>query len=677
MRFLLMVVGFLILMFVGTFVFLFTPIGNPIVAGIIESKIVENTKLNAKFQNFKLSWGQIDTTLVIDSNTIVLAGEYNLFAKSFDLTYKVNLDDMKSFSALLNKEIYGKLNLKGDIKGDLQTTKITGLSDIASSDTNFEVELKELYPSQITASIQNAKLSEILAMIGEKQYADATINIDTLIKDFDPNNLDGLVKAVLSNGKVNTALIKKEFDIDLPNTNFTLQADALMQENIEYNLDFDSNLARIFSNGQVNPKLLAVDAKYNINISELGLFAPIINYPLKGAIKANGSINGDEKSMDVILKSDIAKSDTLIKLNLKDFEANTINGKIINLDSKTLFSMLSLPSYIDSKIDIDLLVNSAKLGKLDGKIKTFINKASFVSKTIKDEFDIDLPINNKFEAIINTDLTQNLAKSNIDFKSTIANLSTKESIVNLEDISIKSDYSLNISDLNNLYFITNQKLIGSMIINGDIYKKDESLKVNANSKTLGGEFLMNMVNEDIKVELKSLEIGQILKMLDYQQFFLGKINGDINYNTLKESGKVNADFAGGHFAKNNLTTIIAGLTGIDILKETFSKATLNSTINKNIINTNLDMSSSVIDIKTQNALLDTQNQTIDALLEIQAAKLPLKAKISGKTNSPNISVEGQGAMVEKAKEKINKEVDRAIKKHLGDEGKNLLKGLFK
>ena len=433
-----------------------------------------------------------------------------------------------------------------------------------------------------------------------------------------------------------------------------------MQENIEYNLDFDSNLARIFSNGQVNPKLLAVDAKYNINISELGLFAPIINYPLKGAIKANGSINGDEKSMDVVLKSDIAKSDTLIKLNLKDFEANTINGKIINLDSKTLFSMLSLPSYIDSKIDIDLLVNSAKLGKLDGKIKTFINKASFVNKTIKDEFDIDLPINNKFEAIINTDLIQNLAKSNIDFKSTIANLSTKESIVNLEDISIKSDYSLNISDLNNLYFITNQKLIGSMIINGDIYKKDESLKVNANSKTLGGEFLMNMINEDIKVDLKSLEIGQILKMLDYQHFFLGKINGDINYNTLKESGKVKADFAGGHFAKNNLTTIIAGLTGIDILKETFSKATLNSTINKNIINTNLDMSSSVIDIKTQNALLDTQNQTIDALLEIQAAKLPLKAKISGKTNSPNISVEGQGAMEEKAKEKINKEVDRAI-----------------
>ncbi|MCK9162662.1 MAG: hypothetical protein M0O97_07830, partial [Arcobacteraceae bacterium] len=287
MRFLLMVVGFLILMFVGTFVFLFTPIGNPIVAGIIESKIVENTKLNAKFQNFKLSWGQIDTTLAMDSNTIVLAGEYNLFAKSFDLTYKVNLDDIKSFSALLNKEIYGKLNLKGDIKGDLQITKITGLSDIASSNTNFEVELKELYPSQITASIQNAKLSEILAMIGEKQYADATINIDTLIKDFDPNNLDGLVKAVLSNGKVNTALIKKEFDIDLPNTNFTLQADALMQENIEYNLDFDSNLARIFSNGQVNPKLLAVDAKYNINISELGLFAPIINYPLKGAIKAS------------------------------------------------------------------------------------------------------------------------------------------------------------------------------------------------------------------------------------------------------------------------------------------------------------------------------------------------------------------------------------------------------
>jgi len=183
----------------------------------------------------------------------------------------------------------------------------------------------------------------------------------------------------------------------------------------------------------------------------------------------------------------------------------------------------------------------------------------------------------------------------------------------------------------------------------------------------------DMVNEKLKVDLKSLEIAQLLKMLDYDQFFKGKLSGDINYDTLNKTGLVNADFAGGHFAKNNFTTLVSGITRVDILNETFSKATLQSKINKNIISTDLNMSSGLVDIKTKNALLDNEKQTIDALLEIQTAKMPIKAKLTGQTASPNISIEGTKVV----EEKVKKEVDRAVEKHLGEEGKNLLKGLFR
>lgn len=673
MRFGLMVVSFVIFMFVGTFVFLFTPIGNPIVAGIVESKIKEQTGLNAKFQTFALSWGYIDANLQIDTNSIKVVGNYSLFAKSFDLDYNLALNDLKSFSTLVKRDLQGGFNVGGKLKGDLVNTKIIGSSDIASSSTNFDIDLVQLKPSMIVANIKNADIKQLLAIAGEKPYADGLLNLDMMIKDFKPESLDGLVKLIISNGKINTAVMRSDFDIELPNTNFTLTANALLQKEIDYDLNFDSNLAKIATDGKVTSQTMFINGKYNINISELGLLTPIIKYPLKGALNAKGDIKGDKENLDISVLSDLARSDTNLKINLKNYALNNINGTIKELNTQSLLNMISQPVYANALVDMQLQINSAKIGELNGNIVTKIKNGTFISKTFKEAFEINMPQTNKFSSTINTNLDKSQIKSKIDFISNIADINISDNIFDMGDSSLKSDFKVKVSDLNNLYFLTERKLIGNIELNGDIYKKEEDLKLNMKSNTLGGNVTANIVNEKLKVDLKSLEIAELLKMLDYDQFFKGKLNGDINYNTLDKAGIINADFAGGHFAKNNFTTIIAGLTGIDILKETFSKANLQSKINKNIINTDLNMSSTLVDIKTKNAILDTEKQTINALLEVQTAKMPIKVKLTGQSSSPNISVEGGKIIEEKAK----KEIDRAVEKHLGEEGKNLLKGLFK
>lgn len=673
MRFGLLVISFVILMFVSTFVFLFTPIGNPMVAGIVESKIKKQTGLNAKFQTFALSWGHIDTNLQIDTNSIKIVGEYSLFAKSFDLDYNLALNELKSFSTLAKKELHGGFNVGGKIKGDLTNTKVIGSSDIASSNTNFDIDLVQFNPTMILANIKNADIKQLLAIAGEKPYAEGLLNLDMLVKDFKPESLDGLIKLIVSNGKINTAVMKNDFDIELPNTHFTLTANALLQKEIDYDLNFDSNLAKVSTDGKVTSQTMFVDGKYNINISELGLLTPIIKYPLKGALNAKGTIKGDKENLDISFLSDMAKSDTNIKLNLKNYSPNNINGTIKDLNTQSFLNMISQPVYANALVDMQLQINNAKMGELSGNIITKVKNGTFVSKTFKEAFEINMPQTNKFSSTINTNLDKSQIKSKIDFLSNIADIHINDNIFDMGDSSLKSDFKVKVSDLNNLYFLTERKLVGDIELNGDIYKKEQDMKLNMKSNTLGGNVTANMVNEKLKVDLKSLEIAELLKMLTYDQFFKGKLNGDINYNTLDKAGIINADFAGGHFAKNNFTTLIAGLTGVDILKETFSKANLQSKINKNIINTDLNMSSTLMDIKTNNAVLDTEKQTIDALLEIQTAKMPIKAKLTGQSSSPNISVEGGKIIEEKAK----KEIDRAIDKHLGEEGKNLLKGLFR
>ncbi|MEJ5168794.1 MAG: hypothetical protein WHU93_06480 [Arcobacteraceae bacterium] len=673
MRFGLMVVSFVIFMFVGTFVFLFTPIGNPIVAGIVESKIKEQTGLNAKFQTFALSWGYIDANLQIDTNSIKVVGNYSLFAKSFDLDYNLALNDLKSFSTLVKRDLQGGFNVGGKLKGDLVNTKIIGSSDIASSSTNFDIDLVQLKPSMILANIQNGQLNELLPILGEKAYANGVLNLEVLIKDFKAQSLDGLVKLSIANGKVNTSVIKDDFDIEVPNTNFTLNSDILMNKDIDYKFDFDSTLAKIATEGKVLSQNMFIDGTYNINISELGLLTPIINYPLNGSLHAKGTMKGDKENLDISILSDLAKSDTNITVNLKNYTLNNINGTIKDLNTQSLLYMISQPAYTNALVDMQLQINNAKVGELAGNITTKIKKGTFVAKTFKDVLDIKMPQANKFNSTINTKLDKSQVISNIDFVSTIANLTTTNSIFDLSDSSLKSDFNVKVSDLNNLYFLTERKLKGDIELNGTIHKKEQNSRIDITSDTLGGSLNANIVNEKINVHLNSLEISEILKMLDYNQFFKGKINGDITYNTIEQKGFVGADFAGGHFTKNQFTTLIAGLTKVDILKETFSKATLQSEINKKIITTDLNMSSTLIDIKTKDAVLDNEKQTINALLEVQTAKMPLKVKLTGKTASPNISIEGGKIIEEKAK----KEVDRAIEKHLGEDGKNLLKGLFK
>ncbi|QOG11573.1 hypothetical protein [Arcobacter sp. FWKO B] len=677
MRFVLLVASFLIFMFVGTFVFLFTPVGNPIVAGIVESKIKEQTQLNAKFEKFKLSWGYIDTTLKIDQNIITLAGDYSIFAKSFDINYALDMEDLSSFSALAGSDLKGTLKLNGNLQGDMQNTKVTGKSDIASSDTSFDIDLVKFYPTKIIANIKNASLKEILDLAGQGAFASGDVNVDILIKDFNPNSLDGLAKVNVKNGLVDTNLMKKEFEIDLPKTNFELNLDALLQKDISYDLLFNSNLAVISSDGNIIADSMFINSKYDIKVDELGLFTPIINYPLKGALNANGTIKGDQKSLDISLISNLAKSNTNLNLNLKEFAPNSVTGSIKDLNLESLLHMISMPNYASSLIDMNIDIKNAKVGELDGNITTNIKNGVLNPQTIKKEFEIDIPSNNRFRADATTKLDGTKANSSVNLVSTIANVNTKSTVFDINEASLSSDFKVTISDLNNLFFITQTKLIGNMELNGDIYQKGEDLKINVASNTLGGSFKANMINEKLRVDIASLEILEILKMLDYGQFFKGKINGEITYDTLAQAGLVNADFAGGHFTKNNMTSLIAAFTGIDLLKETFSKATLSSKIDKNIITTQLDMSSTVVDIKTKDALIDTEAGQIDALLEMQVAKIPLKVKVKGATASPNISLDGQKAVQEKAKESIKKEIDRAIEKNVGEDAKQLLRGLFR
>ena len=104
-------------------------------------------------------------------------------------------------------------------------------------------------------------------MVGQKQYASSNVNLDINFKNITPHNLDGDIKLLTKNGKFNTKVLREDFKINIPKTSFNMNLDALLKgDDINYNYIFNSNLAKLTSNGKVIPNPLKLDISYKANI---------------------------------------------------------------------------------------------------------------------------------------------------------------------------------------------------------------------------------------------------------------------------------------------------------------------------------------------------------------------------------------------------------------------------
>ena len=89
----------------------------------------------------------------------------------------------------------------------------------------------------------------------------------------------------LENGRIDTGLMQRDFNLSLPKTEFSMQNDLKLRgPQLSYQTRFDSNLARIASKGDVTPETLATQAAFNLDFKELGLLTPLTNTPLRGPL---------------------------------------------------------------------------------------------------------------------------------------------------------------------------------------------------------------------------------------------------------------------------------------------------------------------------------------------------------------------------------------------------------
>ncbi|MBU0720080.1 hypothetical protein KJ877_01920 [bacterium] len=662
MKYIAWIGGVLAAALVSIYIIAFTSFGNSVLHPVLEKKIIEQTKLPSKLDIFQLSFSDFEILLKLDQkNTIHIQGTYSLFSQAFDILYNVSLQDLESLSELAQAPIMGSFSTKGTLKGDLSLTDIEGSSDLASSRTKYKIKLLDLNPDSVTASINGAKVDELLHMMGKPSIVSSNLDVDVKLSSLDPKNLSGHVDIVLKDGIINSKVMHEFYKVTLNKTTFTSTSHIdLKGKELTYTTNLVSNLATVNSKGDIVPETLSMNLEYALDIKELALLKPLSGADIQGAFRLNGTVKGDRKNLIVLGKSDLASSDTQFKTVLKEFAPSSIRADIRNLELAQLLYMLKQPHYTDGKFSLNMDIADARAGNLKGNIQTRITEgiidSGYLTKTY--QFKSAMP-KTIFVSSTDTLLDGDMLYTKLKVNSTLANFTIKKAALNLKDSFVKSDYTVEIPDLDKLYFASERHLKGGASFRGEL-KKTKDLDLSIHSDIAGGAIDAKLHNDDFHADLKALQTLDILDILIYPKVFKASLDAKLDYNLLEKKGTFNGDLKDGKFTKNQMLSLVKQYAQVDMYVEKFA-GKVHADIKQENITASLDLKSNTSSIQTKNTKLNSKTKQIDSTIKIVANKNPLTITLKGNAAAPTVGVDVKELMESKAGETIQKEVGKLLK----------------
>lgn len=618
-----------------------TALSGKVRAKLEGSKITYLAKLNSELAKIN-SKGSVETTdLTVDS------------------TYSIDIKELALFKSLTNSPLRGAFFTKGSIKGKKPVFNILGTSTFASSKTDYSLKLKDNKPQELVLHVKNASLAKVLYMVGEQKFADAKLNIDLNLQDLDPASLKGKALLKLSEGTINQKIMKKAYKVVLPKTHFSLQSKAdLSSTNIKYDFSLSSNLAKVLSKGSIEPESLKTEATYSLNIKKLELLKPITKGPYRGPFSTKGEIKGDKKELKLKGSSNVAKSKTTYTLLLKDLEPLSAKFNMSKANLSKLLYLLGEPNYAEGNLDINADVSS--ISSLNAKAKISIKKGLIHKKQMKKAFDISFPYT-KFELKNDTRVKNDLLKASTKLSSNLATINMKKTQYNLKKSSLNTDYEIFIPFLERLEPILERKLYGEFKAKGDI-KQDKQLIITAHSDIFNGKFNAKIVDEKVNADFKNLRALEVLKMMGYPEVIDAPVTGTFVYNTKTRKGKLDSRFDKAVLTRSKMTDLVGSLTHTDLRKERFSKGSLISLINKDIIDSKLKMSSKHMSLNSKKFIINSKKQIIDARFALKVKKYPADVIVKGNINTPSVQLDAKSMVTPEIQEKVGKEINRFLDK---------------
>ena len=668
----------------------FSKFGNELIASYIENK-VNNPQQNIKFKvtNFRLRVDSLDFNAVINENSnISVNGALSIWDRWVDLKYDIKINDLSILNNLVNQNLKSELFTNGVFKGDYQSAIIQGFSNIANSETKYNLVLEDFKIKDIFLELKNAKIDEFLNFMNKPHYLNGDLTINANIKNIDNNNLDGKLIANISKGQLENDVINKEFNQTFSskiNIDGDIEA-SFLGKNAEIKTQLLTSIGNLFlEKTLVDLEKDRVVSDYKFEAKNLQKLESVLGRKLIGDFNTTGNILYENAIFNVDGKSDIFESSTVFRFKLEDNIAKDISFKVENTKIEKLLDFLNEPIYATGDLNVQGEIQNSNLEELSGTIISKISDAKLVNEVVNAVFKQELKTPVNFDMALNNQFIPNKIVSQMVLNSSIANLSAENAIYDLVEGVLKSDYLLKISSLDNLKDFTKTKLRGKLDIKGELEKKDMFLFATGKSSVLGGKLDFTLKNDDLTASLNDVSVKELSYMMYKPEFFNSRGDFSLNYNTITKQGNLVGKFFNGSFLPNDLSLLINHLAKFDLTKEIYETVDLNSDINDNLLTSNFLMKSENTQIESKEAITDFDKNFIDAKLNTQIKNRSFNLSLIGEMNKPKISLGAEELLkneidrkLEKNRDKIEEKLNKVLDGEVDNEkAKELLKNIFR
>lgn len=651
----------LILFFIfSIFGILFTNYGNSLVASYIENRVNnEQDKVELKVDKLNFTFKTLDFNARINDNSYLnINGNFELFNRKVDLKYDIKINELEKLKNLLNYDFKGSFFTNGSFVGDEKNSIIKGVSNFASGETNYNINLVDFEINNVILNSKNLKIEEFLSLLNKPIYSKGILNIDTNINNFKSKNINGNLVVNIEKGFLNNEVVNKEFNQTLSsNVSFESKINStIVQNKAISNINLNSSLFNIiFEKFELNLLNSEYFGEFNIFVKELQKLESFIGKKLKGEFNSKGLLKSANNTISVEGFSNILESESNYKIYIKDRALDTLEFKIKDAKVENFLKLLDEPIYAMGDLEASGKINNLK--ELNGNSLVTLKNIKLVNEVINAVYNQNINETIILDSKIDTIFENNSAISNLDTKSNIANLNIKDLIFDFKTSNLVGKYNFTSDDLSKLKDFTKTTLKGDIKIDGNIKTNNNKLILDGKSNIAKGNFDFILNDNILNINLKDASMRDLLILINQKDNFDAKVNMKLNYNLFTKKGDLLADFLNGHFLENDFTRLVKQFANTDLTKEVYETSKLNTKIDDKVLTSNLFMQSQRSKIEVNNSKIDLEKNIISAKIDTEIKDNKFSVSLENDLHNPTLSFDLKDVLqknIDKLGEKLNK-----------------------
>ncbi len=601
--------------------------------------------------NVKLNGDSVVFDTEAKSNLFTLKtteGSVDLRSKKVQTRYAVDVKDLR---ILTRNQLAGPLMVTGEMRAEEEKVSLKGESHSLGGTLRFDVN------EQIDLSFENVAISKMLRLLKQPAYASGALDVTAKIeKDMDAGTY--VVKA--KNGKLNASVLAKEVGYTLPkNSTFTLSSEGKIKaQQLTAKTKVDSSLGEVtlskMTYGFTNKKLFS---NYEVNLKDVKQFMPSkkVKTTKKAPFHAKGTVKFDKTFSVDGTSTGLAKKLTF------HYDSSKAKLDAQTLSLEKLLALTGLPLYVHGNVDAKVDMPNVK--RLDGHFT--LNAKQLSTNPTQMKKLLDKPLKLKFSVTSQGKLQNAVMYADTTVKSTMANLTLKNTVFDTKTQVLKSNYTVDIADMQKLYPLTDKKMYGKMHLAGTL-TQDKTLRVSGGTKSLGGNIGYTLVGDNFKSKISTVPVTRVMRMLGIAETVLGNASGVVTYNLATSKGVADIAITSFQIKPSKTTQTVKMFIGKDPARIIFKSTKLHANMSKTVTTFTLRAKGTSASFDITQGRLQNKSKALSAKFSFVYEKYVINGSIHGTSDNPKVEVDPASLVNHKIKKEINKGLNKVLKGKMGD-----------